>query len=60
MLPVVLDQRLLSDEPGVVSGEQFTGAFVGLCCNDVSGQRKHADFEFFSYLAAQDVGRATD
>lgn len=60
ILPVVLDQSLLSDEPGVVSGEQFTGAFVGLCCNDVSGQRKHADFEFFSYLAAQDVGRATD
>lgn len=48
-LPVILDQSLLSDEAGIVGGEQFTGAFVGLCCNDVSGTRKYADFEFFSY-----------
>lgn len=48
-LPVTLDQTLLSDEAGIADGEQFTGAFVGLCCNDVSGMRKHADFGFFSY-----------
>ena len=48
-MPVVLDQGLLSDEAGFEHGEQFTGAFVGLTCNDLTGARKHADFEFFSY-----------
>lgn len=48
-IPVVLDQSLLSDEAGFEQGEQFTGAFVGMCCNDLTGARKHADFEFFSY-----------
>ena len=45
-----LDQSLLSDEAGLASGEQFTGAFVGLCCNDMTGGRRHADFDFFSYV----------
>jgi xylan 1,4-beta-xylosidase len=49
-IPVELDQSLLSDEAGIAGGEQFTGAFVGMCCNDLSGRRKHADFDFFSYL----------
>ena len=48
-IPVVLDQGLLSDEAGMEGAEQFTGAFVGLCCSDLTGARKHADFEFFSY-----------
>lgn len=48
-IPVTLDQSLLSDEAGNVGGEQFTGAFVGMTCNDVTGLRKHADFEFFNY-----------
>ena len=48
-IPVVLDHSLLSDEAGFERGEQFTGAFVGLTCNDLSGGRKPADFEFFSY-----------
>ena len=48
-IPVVLDQSLLSDEAGMEGAEQFTGAFVGLTCNDLTGGRKHADFEFFSY-----------
>lgn len=48
-IPVTLDQGLLSDEAGCEHGEQFTGAFVGLTCNDLTGRRKHADFEFFSY-----------
>ncbi len=50
-VPVTLDQSLLSDEAGVSGGEQFTGAFVGMACNDLSGQRKHADFDFFSYTS---------
>ena len=48
-IPVVLDQSLLSDEAGFDGAEQFTGAFVGMTCNDLTGMRKHADFEFFSY-----------
>ncbi len=27
----------------------FTGAFLGLCAQDISGQRRPADFEFFTY-----------
>jgi xylan 1,4-beta-xylosidase len=27
----------------------FTGAFVGLCCQDLSGKNRHADFGFFTY-----------
>ena len=49
MIPITLDQSLLSDEAGIVDGEQFTGAFVGMTCNDLSGARKHADFDLFSY-----------
>ena len=55
-IPVVLNQALLSDEAGLASGEQFTGAFVGMTCNDVTGSRKHADFEFFSYYGRDALG----
>ena len=48
-IPVELDQSLLSDEAGIDGGEQFTGAFVGMTCNDLSGRRKYADFDFFAY-----------
>ncbi|QGH34001.1 family 43 glycosylhydrolase [Gracilibacillus salitolerans] len=27
----------------------FTGAFVGICCQDLSGQRKYADFDYINY-----------
>lgn len=48
-IPVTLDQSLLSDEAGMDDAEQFTGAFVGMACNDLTGMRRPADFEFFSY-----------
>ncbi|MDF1567074.1 MAG: glycoside hydrolase family 43 protein [Spirochaetaceae bacterium] len=44
---IVLDQTILSDEMG--PGWGFTGAFVGICCQDLSGMGRHADFERFSY-----------
>jgi len=49
-LPLVLDYSILSDEVGE-GGEHanFTGAFVGLCCQDLSGNRHPADFDFFHY-----------
>jgi xylan 1,4-beta-xylosidase len=31
------------------SGESFTGAFVGMCCQDLSGHRQPADFDYFEY-----------
>ncbi len=49
-IPVTLDHSLLSDEAGDLMDGQFTGAFVGVCCNDVAGTRRHADFDFFSYV----------
>lgn len=49
----VLDGSILSDD--YVEDIQvryrpcFTGAFVGLCCQDLSGQGLHADFDGFEY-----------
>jgi len=48
-LPEQFDASILSDEataPGVPS---FTGAFVGMCCQDVSGSGRAADFDYFEY-----------
>ena len=44
----VLDASKLSDE--YCREGTFTGAFVGLCCQDLTGQRKFADFDFFEYI----------
>lgn len=43
-----LDATILSDDYGV-GWDHFTGAFVGFCCQDLSGQRQHADFDWFEY-----------
>ncbi|MBH1940114.1 glycoside hydrolase family 43 protein [Mobilitalea sibirica] len=42
------DASILSDE--YTEPNRFTGAFVGLCCQDLSGQRKEADFDYFEYI----------
>ena len=47
-----LDASLLSDESGKGEGAQFTGAFVGMCCQDISGTRQVADFSHFSYCSS--------
>lgn len=44
----VLDASRLSDE--YCREGKFTGAFVGLCCQDLTGQGKYADFDFFEYV----------
>jgi xylan 1,4-beta-xylosidase len=47
----ILDASILSDEYAEECGEwYFTGAFVGLCCQDLSGQRLFADFGLFEYI----------
>nr|WP_314418806.1 glycoside hydrolase family 43 protein [uncultured Erwinia sp.] len=40
----------LSDEYFKERGhERFTGAFVGVCCQDFTGEKAFADFDYFSY-----------
>ena len=41
------DASILSDEHALPCG--FTGNFVGIACQDLSGQRLHADFDWFEY-----------
>jgi xylan 1,4-beta-xylosidase len=41
-----LNGAILSDD---YSNLGFTGAFVGLCAQDISGAQKPADFNFFNY-----------
>jgi xylan 1,4-beta-xylosidase len=47
-----LELSKLSDDYG--SSLRFTGAMVGLCAQDVGGERRHADFDYFSYQPRQD------
>ena len=42
-----LESKFLSDEMADPLG--FTGMFVGIACQDLSGKRKHADFDYFIY-----------
>ncbi|MFV0528714.1 MAG: glycoside hydrolase family 43 protein [Lachnospiraceae bacterium] len=45
LLPITI----LSDEYATISGEQgFTGAFLGLCCQDLSGARIPADYAYLT------------
>lgn len=44
-----LDHSLVSDEAGKGEGANFTGAFVGMTCQDIAGTGLHADFHFFEY-----------
>ena len=48
-IPVTLDYSLISDEAGTGHITGFTGAFVGMCCQDLSGADLAADFDFFYY-----------
>jgi xylan 1,4-beta-xylosidase len=48
-LPGQLDASILSDEAGPPGDPSFTGAFVGMCCQDVAGTRRTADFDYFDY-----------
>ena len=42
-----LDATILSDDYFDQTGHgMFTGAFVAICCQDTSGERKAADFDW--------------
>jgi xylan 1,4-beta-xylosidase len=47
----LIDICHLSDEHGDYI--RFTGTFIGLCVQDLSGSKKHADFEYFIYKELQ-------
>ena len=48
-LPEQFDASILSDEACAPGTPNFTGAFVGMCCQDLSGTRRPADFDYFEY-----------
>jgi xylan 1,4-beta-xylosidase len=48
-LPQPFDASILSDECAAPGQANFTGAFVGLACQDLAGTGKPADFAFFEY-----------
>ncbi|MGB1157739.1 MAG: glycoside hydrolase 43 family protein, partial [Alphaproteobacteria bacterium] len=45
-----LDGSVLSDEGGRGEHASFTGNFVGMAANDLTGRAKHADFFDFRYV----------
>jgi len=57
-----LDASIVSDEnveaklEGRLIDQGFTGAFLGICAQDLSGRGKHADFDYFSYRELPDPG----
>jgi xylan 1,4-beta-xylosidase len=48
-LPQLFDASLLSDEASAPGLPNFTGAFVGLACQDLAGTARPADFDWFEY-----------
>jgi xylan 1,4-beta-xylosidase len=48
-VPQQFDASILSDEAGPPGNPNFTGAFVGVSCQDMSGTRHPADFDWFEY-----------
>lgn len=47
-IPIKFESYKLSDDY-IQGGGFFTGAFVGMQCQDTSGQKRHADFDYFIY-----------
>jgi xylan 1,4-beta-xylosidase len=48
-LPQHFDASILSDEASAPGQPNFTGAFVGMACQDMSGAALPADFDYFEY-----------
>lgn len=47
-----LDATVLSDDYyRRINTSRFTGAFVGICCQDIGGRGGYADFDYFEYIA---------
>jgi xylan 1,4-beta-xylosidase len=52
-VPQMFDASILSDEATAPGLPNFTGAFVGMACHDMSGSGRHADFDWFEYVERQ-------
>ncbi len=48
-LPQEFDASILSDDASLPYTPNFTGAFVGMACQDMAGTARPADFDFFEY-----------
>ena len=48
-LPQQFDASILSDEASAPGQPNFTGAFVGMACQDGAGTARPADFDWFEY-----------
>jgi xylan 1,4-beta-xylosidase len=48
-LPEQFDASILSDEATRPGQPNFTGAFVGMACQDIAGTGRPADFDWFDY-----------
>jgi len=48
-IPQTFDASILSDEASAPGQPNFTGAFVGMACQDLAGTAKPADFDWFGY-----------
>jgi xylan 1,4-beta-xylosidase len=48
-LPEIFDASILSDEATAPGQPNFTGALVGMACQDMAGTGHHADFDWFDY-----------
>jgi xylan 1,4-beta-xylosidase len=48
-LPELFDASILSDEATAPGAPNFTGAFIGVACQDMSGTAHPADFDWFEY-----------
>lgn len=59
-LPEQFDASILSDEASAPGQPNFTGAFVGMACQDLSGAGLHADFDWFSYREREFSPRGPD
>jgi xylan 1,4-beta-xylosidase len=48
-VPQQFDASMLSDEAAAPGTPNFTGAFVGVACQDLAGTARPADFDWFEY-----------
>ncbi|MFV3129019.1 glycoside hydrolase family 43 protein [Niveispirillum sp. KHB5.9] len=59
-MPQTFDASILSDEATSPGAPNFTGAFIGMACQDMSGTGLPADFDWFDYRERDYVGDPTD
>jgi xylan 1,4-beta-xylosidase len=48
-LSQTFDASILSDEAQLPGTPNFTGAFIGMACQDLAGTAAPADFDYFLY-----------